>query len=394
MYVKMKKASLVSITLIALATMTVLPLVSFTQAVEGDLWAVIICGDSPTPPTFSWDTNYMYHVLSEHYAFNDDSIYYLHPDISTPGVDNLTGHENVNWAIDTWLSSRSDSDDLIFIFFSDHGGGYSDDLGAIRGGRIDESGDEGDEVWNATEGKWVGFDECLYLWNAQTHVYQRYWDDELAANLNTLQYKTLIFACLACYSGGLIDDIGAPNRVIMTAANETHGAKSLGSPDNFCPWSEAFIDALHREDAYWDPEHGLVHKGVPINADSNNDGKISMWEAWDYAWQNDIARLEGKETPWLDDNGNGLPTYVEDHDELEKYDGLLSMETYFGFENLKSPDVNEDRIVDIVDVVIVANAFGSRPGDPNWDELADLNNDDIIDIVDVVIVAINFGKYY
>jgi len=33
-----------------------------------------------------------------------------------------------------------------------------------------------------------------------------------------------------------------------------------------------------------------------------------MWEAWDYAWNHDEARLAGLETPWIDDNGNGLPT--------------------------------------------------------------------------------------
>jgi hypothetical protein len=66
-------------------------------------------------------------------------------------------------------------------------------------------------------------------------------------------------------------------------------------------------------------------------------------------------------------------------------------------------DLNHDRIVDIVDVVIVALAFGSAaeddPGTP-WDETedwnpdADLNGDGIVDIVDLVTVALHFGEEY
>jgi len=64
-------------------------------------------------------------------------------------------------------------------------------------------------------------------------------------------------------------------------------------------------------------------------------------------------------------------------------------------------DINWDRIVDIVDVVICAMAFGSasedNPETPwnetlKWNPVADLNNDGLIDIVDLVIVSISFGK--
>ncbi len=55
-------------------------------------------------------------------------------------------------------------------------------------------------------------------------------------------------------------------------------------------------------------------------------------------------------------------------------------------------DINNDGIVDIVDIVIVALAFGSTPEDPHWNPIADLNQDNIIDIVDIVLVAIHFGE--
>jgi len=37
-------------------------------------------------------------------------------------------------------------------------------------------------------------------------------------------------------------------------------------------------------------------------------------------------------------------------------------------------------------------AFGSKPGDENWNIIADLVKDEVIDIRDVTIVALEFGK--
>jgi len=55
-------------------------------------------------------------------------------------------------------------------------------------------------------------------------------------------------------------------------------------------------------------------------------------------------------------------------------------------------DLNGDRIVNIIDVCIVARAFGSRPWDLNWKEITDLDKNGVIDIIDFTIVAEDFGK--
>jgi len=55
-------------------------------------------------------------------------------------------------------------------------------------------------------------------------------------------------------------------------------------------------------------------------------------------------------------------------------------------------DLNGDGIVNIVDVSIVAKAFGSRPGDPAWNETADMDENGVINIIDVAKVAKEFGK--
>jgi len=58
-----------------------------------------------------------------------------------------------------------------------------------------------------------------------------------------------------------------------------------------------------------------------------------------------------------------------------------------------SPDVDGNGRVDMTDVVIVLDAFGSTPGKPNWNPIADINMDYKVDMTDVIIVLDNFGKY-
>jgi hypothetical protein len=55
-------------------------------------------------------------------------------------------------------------------------------------------------------------------------------------------------------------------------------------------------------------------------------------------------------------------------------------------------DLNSDGIVNIFDLRIVAKAYGSEPGEPNWDLRADLNRDDKINIYDLVLISTNYGK--
>lgn len=69
----------------------------------------------------------------------------------------------------------------------------------------------------------------------------------------------------------------------------------------------------------------------------------------------------------------------------------LASDSYFN--NLPSYDVNKDGKIDILDVALVASAFGSYPGHPRWDPDADLNGDCKIDIRDIAIVACHFGEY-
>lgn len=304
-----------------------------------EYWALFINGDD----AFVEDTDYMCHIIKDHYAFN--GVQYLSPAFPHPGVNSEATKAEARSAITDWLANHSDDDDVIFIYFSGHGGGYDADGRAIEGGRIDTSGDEGNEVRESTilevngvshpggfdangDGDiddWVGVDECLWIGNEQ------YWDDEIASDLSTLTCATLVLTVDAgtddysgCFSGGIIDDASGPNRIIMTATHETTFAYGDMDGDRYSEWSEVFIDALHGENTHWD--NGIINEDPvqSVDADANDDGHVSLREAWDYAWDHDDARLAGLSTPWLDDDGNGLPTYLNEADQLDPDDGDLA----------------------------------------------------------------------
>ena len=55
-------------------------------------------------------------------------------------------------------------------------------------------------------------------------------------------------------------------------------------------------------------------------------------------------------------------------------------------------DINLDRVINILDISIVAYSFGSQPGNEKWNAESDLNGDNTIDISDVSLVAMEYGK--
>ncbi|MEM3629146.1 MAG: PKD domain-containing protein [Candidatus Bathyarchaeia archaeon] len=57
-------------------------------------------------------------------------------------------------------------------------------------------------------------------------------------------------------------------------------------------------------------------------------------------------------------------------------------------------DLNMDGMVDMKDISLAARAFGSYPGHPRWNYVADENEDGIIDMRDIALTCRNFGKTY
>jgi parallel beta-helix repeat protein len=57
-------------------------------------------------------------------------------------------------------------------------------------------------------------------------------------------------------------------------------------------------------------------------------------------------------------------------------------------------DINGDFTADIYDAIILANAYNSKPGSPNWNPNSDLKADEIIDIYDAIILANHYNQHY
>ena len=54
-------------------------------------------------------------------------------------------------------------------------------------------------------------------------------------------------------------------------------------------------------------------------------------------------------------------------------------------------DLNNDCVINWKDLIIVSKAFGSKPGDPNWNPNADFKKDNLIDNYDLEIFKFNYG---
>lgn len=126
---------------------------------------------------------------------------------------------------------------------------------------------------------WVSIDETIVLPGDDML------DDELAIFLDRIDASVISIFMEQCFSGGFIDDLSAPNRVISTATEEE--TQSWGNL-----FVELFTSALHQATRY----------GSPIDADSDHNGHISMREAFNFAAENDTY----DEIPQYDDNGDDI----------------------------------------------------------------------------------------
>jgi hypothetical protein len=57
-------------------------------------------------------------------------------------------------------------------------------------------------------------------------------------------------------------------------------------------------------------------------------------------------------------------------------------------------DLNGDFKVNLEDLVLLAQAYGSKPGYPNWNPNADIDNSGVVGLSDLVILALHYGQQY
>jgi len=143
--------------------------------------------------------------------------------------------------------------------------------------------------------------------------------------------------------------------------SDGHGAFFEGAVDEFRIYDKTMSLAtaeLHYNDGfgtYGRPESGLM-------AGYHFDDGIGTI-ACDYSGNDNDATIQGA-------------AWVEGHIKLP---------------NAKCGDVNCDDEVNALDLILVANAVGTKTGDPEYDPGADVNGDGKINLLDLILVATNLG---
>jgi hypothetical protein len=57
-------------------------------------------------------------------------------------------------------------------------------------------------------------------------------------------------------------------------------------------------------------------------------------------------------------------------------------------------DINGDFRTDLKDLVLLAKAYGSTPGDANWNGNADIDGNGDIRLTDLVTMATHYGEHF
>ena len=234
------------------------------EPARGQAWAFIISGGANQGNNHIryWnDSSFIYRTLVEYYGYADDHIRVCISDGTNPAVDRSDGTNSppdldgdgdadIEYPATTQyinqvfgeLAATLTASDQLFIFTTDHGGQES------------------------------GWDCYLNLWN-----WEELRDDQMAALVNALPCESIICTFEQCFSGGMIDDLEATGRVIATAARYDESSWAMGPCyiyDTFVYWWTSAVG--------WE-----TPSGTPVDADTNDDGMVSMHEAFNFALAND-----------------------------------------------------------------------------------------------------------
>ncbi len=230
-------------------------------------YAVIISGgmDPSNNHIRYWnDCQAIYNALTYEYGYLDSHIYVLMSDGTNPAWDRHVsgntydsspldldgdGDDDVQYPatksaisqVFNTLSTIISNDDYLFVYTIDHG-------------TLSETGQV-----------------LLCLWGEYMTT------TEFNTEINKIHSDDINIVMGQCYSGGFVTPLNNVGRVITTAcgANEVSYAHAGAIYDEFVyHWTAA----VYGEDPY----------GNPVNADSNNDGYVTMAEAYNYATIHDV----------------------------------------------------------------------------------------------------------
>ena len=243
-------------------------------------WAVLMNGghSSGSNHVRYWnDLSNIYITLIYVYGYQDENIIVLCSDGLDPAPDQSNGQnsdpdldgdgdEDIMYScvldnVDAVFEELADfltAGNELFIFQTDHGN---------------------------TNGGW---DTIFNLWNMEELT-----DAHFAELLAALPECEIVCTFEPCFSGGFLDDVVVPPGPIVASSACRHDEYSWATENlEYDEYVFHWTAAVKGEDAY----------GIPVDADFNEDGMISMDEAYIYAEENDIR----DESPQYGDYPEGI----------------------------------------------------------------------------------------
>jgi PKD repeat protein len=176
---------------------------------------------------------------------------------------------------------------------------------------------------------------------------------------------------------------------------EARGINTVGNMDEFYAKSTVRIieggpGTIPVANFTYSNETGNITVGQPIFFDasvSSSDSSIPSY-TWDFGDDNMTLTLD--------------PYISHAYDSPGKFTVMLNVTNSRGLWNITSTlisvgsttDLNGDGAVNILDLAIVANAFGSYPEHPRWDPDADIDGNEEVNIIDLSMVAVDFGRSF
>ncbi|MBR5434726.1 MAG: T9SS type A sorting domain-containing protein [Bacteroidales bacterium] len=247
------------------------------------------------------DCSEIYSTLVYNYGFDENNIYVIMSDGTNSGDDRCLARTHCPWynlfsdPEDCW---EYDSSPLDLDGDGDNDIQYPmtrNSLITVFNNLADILSEEDNLfVFVTGHGEIVG---GLPLWQQESDFISK---TEFASYLNLVNAGTITVVMENCFSGLFIPFLSAPNRVIITACANTQSWTKEKNRFNYNEFVHHWTAAMA----------GGYPAGNHVNADSDNDGHVSMQEAFFYAKINDCHYIEGDEEPQYYSNstllGNSL----------------------------------------------------------------------------------------
>ncbi|MHC1791015.1 C13 family peptidase [Solidesulfovibrio sp.] len=297
---------------------SVAPAVPYAGTDASHRYAVILSGgyNKSNNHVRYWNDCSKFFITLKANGFLQENIFVLFADGTDPAIDN-SNNENSNVDLNNdavpdigysatkaniatvfnELAGKLGSQDILYIFTTDHGGNGSDNPSPYNTSSV-----------------------VLNLWGEDIT------NTEFAAEVNKVTAKAVVAIFEQCFSGGMIEPLKSPNRVLMSAARFWELSYAMGPDYTYDEFSFYVTEAL----------------ADTAKGDSNADGIVTMEEAYAYALGKDSRQQET-----LDGSGDNIgehPSYYSNPWNLGRQLGLgghypsAKAPTYGGYAQYQTVD--------------------------------------------------------